>query len=119
MRRLLFEVVPWYDGHDSATPAAAVNRMTTTNRSTVTEEYRLLHKYLRDRYADKVVLTFAQIEDLLGFVLPNAARVEQGWWANPEGDSTPSPQSQCWMQANRTATARLLPQVVVFERTKA
>jgi hypothetical protein len=27
--------------------------------------YRLLHEYLRKRYADTVVLTFAQIEDLL------------------------------------------------------
>ena len=93
--------------------------MTTTDRFAVTEEYRLLHKYLRDRYADKVVLTFGEIEDLLGFPLPNAARVEQGWWANPDGHSTPSPQSHCWIQANRTAAARLLPQVVVFERTKA
>ena len=119
MRRLLFEVVPWYDGHDSATPAAGVTQMTTTNRFAVTEEYRSLHKYLRDRYADKVVLTFGQIEDLLGFMLPNAARVEQEWWANPDAHGTPSPQSQSWMQANRTAAARLLPQVVVFERTKA
>ena len=91
--------------------------MTTTDRLAVTEEYRSLHKYLRDRYADKVVLTFAQIEDMLGFVLPNAARLEQGWWANPDADSTPSPQSQSWTRANRTATARLLPQVVVFDRT--
>jgi len=91
----------------------------TTDRSAVAEAYRPLHKYLRDRYADKVVLTFGQIEDLLGFVLPNAARVEPGWWENPTAHSTPSPQSQSWMQANRTAAARLLPQVVVFERTTA
>jgi hypothetical protein len=89
----------------------------TTDRLAVGEEYRPLHKYLRDRYADKVVLTFAQIEDLLGFVLPNAARVEQGWWDNPAAHTTSSPQSQSWMQANRTAAARLLAQVVVFERT--
>ena len=93
--------------------------MTTTNRLTVAEEYRSLHKYLRDRYADKVVLTFGQIEDLLGFVLPTAARVEQAWWGNPDAHSIPSPQSQSWMQASRTATARLLAQVVVFERMPA
>ena len=117
MRRLLFEVVSRCAGHDTAIPAAGVTQMTTTDRLGVTEAYRPLHKYLRDRYADKVVLTFAQIEDLLGFVLPNAARLEQGWWANPDADSTPSPQSQSWTRANRTATARLLPQVVVFDRT--
>ena len=36
--------------------------------------YRLLHEYLRKRYADTVVLTFDRIEDLLGFTLPTEAR---------------------------------------------
>jgi hypothetical protein len=72
---------------------------------------------LPDRYADSVVLTFAEIEDLLGFTLPDAARLEQGWWANADPDRAPSPQSRSWTQANRTATPRLLAQVVVFERT--
>jgi hypothetical protein len=31
------------------------------------------HKYLAARYADAVVLTFAQIEDLAGFALPELA----------------------------------------------
>ena len=39
-------------------------------------EYRLLYKYLRDRFSDRLLLTFGQIEDLLGFSLPVAARVE-------------------------------------------
>jgi hypothetical protein len=82
-----------------------------------TSEYRSLYKYLHDRYADSVVLTFAEIEDLLGFTLPDVARLEQGWWANADPDRTPSPQSLSWTQANRTATPRLLAQVVVFERT--
>jgi hypothetical protein len=81
----------------------------------VTSEYRSLHKYLHDRYADSVVLTFAEIEDLLGFTLPDDARVEQAWWANADPDS-PSPQSLSWIQASRTATPRLPAQVVVFER---
>jgi hypothetical protein len=34
-------------------------------------EYRPLHKYLDGRYADTVVLRFAEIEDLLGFALPD------------------------------------------------
>ena len=33
--------------------------------------YRLLYKYLEDRYATTVVLTFGEIEDLLGFSLPD------------------------------------------------
>jgi len=42
----------------------------------VPAEYLSLHKYLENRYADTVVLTFSQIEDLLGFVLPESARRE-------------------------------------------
>ena len=79
------------------------------------DEYRLLYKYLHDRYADSVVLTFAEIEDLLGFTLPSDARVELSWWANADLRS-PSPQSLAWTQANRSATPRLQAQVVVFER---
>jgi hypothetical protein len=85
----------------------------------VTSEYRSLHKYLHDRYADSVVLTFAEIEDLLGFTLPDAARVEPAWWADADPDSTPSPQSLSWTQANRTARPKLPAQIVVFERTSA
>jgi hypothetical protein len=83
----------------------------------VTSEYRSLYKYLDDRYADSVVLTFAEIEDLLGFTLPEDARVEQAWWADADPDSTPSPQSLSWTQAKRTARPRLLARLVEFERT--
>ena len=49
-------------------------------------EYRLLFEYLRDRFSDRLVLTFRQIEDLLGFALPAPARVQRDWW----GNSTPA-----------------------------
>ena len=38
-------------------------------------KYKALYEYLDNRYANTVVLTFAQIEDLLGFTLPDPARV--------------------------------------------
>ena len=43
-------------------------------------DYKLLHKYLHNRFADRVVLTFTQIEDILGFSLPVPAWVERDWW---------------------------------------
>jgi len=85
----------------------------------MTGDYRCLHKYLHDRYADTIVMTFGEIEDLIGFSLPDAARVEPGWWANADVNGVPSPQSRSWTQADRTATPRLMAQVVVFERTTA
>jgi len=46
-------------------------------------EYRSLYRYLDNRFADTVVLTFAQIESLLGFTLPDLARLRPDWWAAP------------------------------------
>jgi hypothetical protein len=88
----------------------------TPQSDDVPAEYRSLHKYLDGRYADTVVLRFAEIEDLLGFALPDRARVRQDWWANADADGEPSTQSRSWIHASRTAKANLVAQTVVFER---
>ena len=74
-------------------------------------EYQLLHKYLRDRFANRLVLTFAEIEDLLGFPLPEEARRQEAWWGGTD-PSAPhfgksSAQADSWILARRTATVRL------------
>ena len=79
-------------------------------------EYERLHAYLRDRYANRVVLTFAEIEDLLGFTLPGLARDDLAWWDGGDFDGAPSTQSFAWTLAGRTATVNLAAQNVVFER---
>jgi len=79
--------------------------------------YHLLHVYLRDRFANRVVLTFAEIEDLLGFHLPEAARLERVWWQ--AAAHVRSPQSDAWILANRTANVSLSAQRVVFDRILA
>ena len=82
----------------------------------VQAEYRSLHKYLEERYADVVVLTFAQIEDLLGFMLPDVARLRHDWWAPADDNTAPAAHRSSWIQANRTATPNLLARTVRFER---
>jgi hypothetical protein len=69
---------------------------------TVSGKYQLLHKYLEERFANTVVLTFAEIEDLIGSALPDQARSEPGWWTNP--------------LSSRTAKPNLLAQTVAFDR---
>ena len=81
-------------------------------------KYKLLYQYLENRYANTVVLTFAQIEDLLGFTLPDSARVHQEWWANKDPSGTLQPQARSWTLASRTATPNLQAQTVVFERAQ-
>ena len=79
-------------------------------------KYLSLYKYLENRYADTVVLTLAEIEDLLGFTLPDLARLRQEWWTNADPDSARPNYSHSWILASRTARPNLLAQTVVFER---
>ena len=78
--------------------------------------YGSLQKYLTARYADAVVLTFGQIEDLLGFMLPDAARNELAWWSSAAPGKFPSAQWQSWTLAKRMATPNLSAETVLFER---
>ena len=85
-------------------------------RRAMTGKYLLLYKYLENRYAVTVILTFAEIEDLLGFTLPDQARLHGEWWTDREISSAESNYSDSWILASRTAKPNLLAQIVVFER---
>jgi hypothetical protein len=79
-----------------------------------TGEYHRLHEYLRDRFADRLVLTFGEMEDLLGFPLPEAALVDGRWWSGTPTDRTP--QSDAWTLAHRTVTVNFRARTALFER---
>jgi len=80
-------------------------------------QYQGLHKYLHERFANRLVLTFSEIEDLLGFPLPEEASRDSAWWRLPETTVVTSAQSNAWALAGRTATVNLSARCVVFERT--
>ena len=75
-----------------------------------------LHKYLDQRYADAVVLTFAEIEDLVGCTLPDLARLSNDWWTKPEPDAVCSRFADSWIHAKRTARPNLRARTVAFDR---
>jgi hypothetical protein len=78
----------------------------------VVAPYVALDTYLQHRYASNVVLTFEQVEALLGFALPAPARAERDWWsASKDMDG----HSDAWTVAQRTATPNLLARTVAFE----
>lgn len=80
-------------------------------------KYILLYKYLDERYADAVVLTFSEIEDLLGFSLPEQARRSSEWWTDAADARVPgSNYSDSWILARRTARPNLQAHTVLFER---
>jgi hypothetical protein len=83
-------------------------------RPRVPSNYQSLHIYLERRYASSVVLTFEQMEALLGGPLPVTARTQPEWWTNaavPE-----NLYSEAWTGAGRTATPNLMARTVTFER---
>jgi len=82
----------------------------------VTGKYLLLFLYLQNRYADSVVLTFGQIESLLGFSLPDQARLNQQWWTAAEGISAGPDHADSWVVARRVAAPNLPAQTIAFER---
>jgi hypothetical protein len=79
----------------------------------VPREYRALYAYLEHRYASVVVLTFEQIEALLGGALPTPARTEREWWTD-----VAATQRHClaWTGAGRTATPNFAAGNITFER---
>ena len=79
-------------------------------------EYGLLQTYLEDRYATMVVLTFGEIEDLLGFKLPEVASSDGTWWTTNSTPSGQSAQSKAWTLAGRSAIPNLVARTVAFER---
>ena len=85
-------------------------------RPVMSGKYTALYNYLNGRYADRVVLTFGQIEDLLGFSLPDMARLSASWWTIPDPTAERPRFSDSWILANRSARPNLLTLTVIFDR---
>jgi hypothetical protein len=68
-----------------------------------------------ERYADAGVLTFALIEDLLGFRLPEVPSPRHDWWAPADENSAPSAQASAWIQGTGLPPRILLARTVRFD----
>ena len=75
--------------------------------------YMPLYTYLDRRYAATVVLTFEQIEALLGFAPPAPAFADAEWWTGPGGANC---HTSAWTAAHRSAAPQLGARIVWFER---
>ena len=108
----------WIANRWGKTGRARVETSLPVTRPTgaVPAKYVALHKYLTDRYADAVTLTFGQIEDVLGSELPAMARTQPEWWTTTKAQSGDHVQSEAWALAGRTAQPNLGAQIVLFER---
>jgi hypothetical protein len=73
-----------------------------------------LFTYLDRRYAATVVLTFEQIESLLGFVPPSPAFADAQWWTASQAAG--AAHTAAWTAARRHAVPQLAARTVAFER---
>ena len=80
----------------------------------VPAEYMPLYTYLERRYAVTVVLTFEQIEALLGFAPPSPAFSDTEWWTG--ASEANDRHTAAWIAARRTAAPHLSAKIVTFER---
>lgn len=104
----------WRRGGPFSAPPAAIFPI-QHSISRVPAEYLSLYTYLERRYASIVVLTFEQMEALLGFALPASARSERDWWTG--GPALTNRYSEAWIGAGRTAMPNFSARTVTFERT--
>ena len=109
-------LLDWRKWRRRATPVASTSTILPLERTAphVPGEYLSLYTYLERRYSSIVVLTFEQMEALLGFALPASACSEPDWWTRP---AMPRHRhSAAWTKAGRTATPNLVAKIVTFER---
>ena len=79
----------------------------------ISDKYKRLAEYLYEKWDKKIELTYAQIEEILGFSLPPTAyNLPQSFWANTE---THSYAKGSWLAVGYKAKV-VENQKVVFER---
>jgi hypothetical protein len=111
---LLARASMWWRRSRSAGKRQKAEYPIPPRKARVPGEYLSLHVYLDQRHASTVVLTFEQVEALLGFALPASAHTERNWWVGPALFS--DRHADAWTEARRTATPNLSARTVSFER---
>jgi hypothetical protein len=82
---------------------------------TLVSRYSSLTEHLSGEEEDVVVLTFAQLDEIVD-ILPPSARRYAAWWAN---SSNSAHQSKYWLDAGRRAKPEIAEERVRFSRTRA
>ncbi len=109
-------MLDWMKRRGSIVPSAAHAETAEPRGRVMSGEYLLLYTYLENRFANTVVLTFEEIEDVLGFALPDQARLHRTWWTDGETNVAGPTYSDSWILARRTAAPNLRARTVMFER---
>ncbi len=80
-------------------------------------KYDPLSGHLRRQRHDELELTFAEIERILGAMLPKSA-IRPQWWANTTDPDTSHMQRKAWRDAGYDAVLLTVKDRVRFKRTR-
>ncbi|MEM9448654.1 MAG: helix-turn-helix transcriptional regulator [Cyanobacteria bacterium P01_E01_bin.6] len=81
-------------------------------------KYHSLFDYLRQRSDEQILLSFGEIEGMIGSSLPPSARDRKNWWSNRDGNS--ALQAGAWIGAGyKVQSVDLLKQTVQFCKFQA
>lgn len=82
-------------------------------------KYDPLHAYLKRQKGDTCELSFREIENLIGYLLPKGSS-EPGWWANAGDEpSSRAIQRKAWLGAGFHAELHKRADRVAFTRLEA
>jgi len=77
-------------------------------------KYAPLGSYLRDQRFDRVPMSFADVERIVGFKLPKKSQIHRAWWSNNPGNNA---MTKIWMDADfRTEQVDIEARRLVFRR---
>jgi hypothetical protein len=80
-------------------------------------KYAPLKRHLESQKGSELPMTFAEIEKVLGFTLPDSARSHQPWWSNHVGSHV---NAAAWRDAGwKTSRVDLAGERVTFVRDEA
>lgn len=78
-------------------------------------KYKPLTEFLRAQRAERVPMTFAEIERVVGFKLPRSASEHRAWWSNNPSNSV---MTKAWLDAGyQSEQVDMERRKLVFSRT--
>jgi hypothetical protein len=77
------------------------------------EQYQRLERHLRAAGRPRIEMTFAEVAQVIGDLLPPSAFQHPAWWG-----SGPKHAQAVWRAAGCTASPNLTAQKVVFTKTR-
>ena len=78
-------------------------------------KYNQLYTHLRHQGGQEWSTTFNEVEEILGFQLPNSARMHRSWWSNQ--DNGGHSQALAWQTAGwRVSAVNLEQESLTFKR---